>query len=134
MDKRVFQSFQEASSYARTQAVQAGITLRLERNEDKFVVISQADGMSRSGAVDDLEHKKSDIVNTLMAGLLSYEQITAVLDNQNKYGFSKEELDLLKSKLKQAIDEKTAQQKNQLSYCCQCGMVGDNCTCRRSWF
>jgi len=75
----------------------------------------------------DLIDKKPGVLDAIKTGSLTYEKLRLISDNQARYAFSAEEKQLLNAALREAIP--TIPQT-----CSQCGMVGENCTCNRSWY
>ena len=72
--------------------------------------------------------KRDKVLLLARSGSLSYEQLSLVVDNQSLYGFSESELFELLEFQRQVRPGQVP------SMCPSCHMVGNNCTCGRSWF
>ena len=124
---KFFNEFKQAKAYAQKIAITLGTSIRLGRKGDTFFV---EDGSLKTGGVtEDLSGKKFKILKAIKNKTLSLEQATAVLLNKLRYSFSKPEIAMIegyKNNLVRSVGPATV--------CMQCGMVGNNCTCGRSWY
>ena len=77
---------------------------------------------------DEFTEKRDKVLTLARNGSLSYEQLCLVIDNKGLYGFTEPELVEL-------LEFQRQVRPGQIpSMCPSCHMVGNNCTCGRSWF
>lgn len=78
--------------------------------------------------VKSLDSHKLKVLESIDTKSLSYEQALAVWDNKSRYSFTVQELKKLE------LYNAEVKPLTKVYSCRQCGMVGDNCTCDRSWY
>lgn len=77
-----------------------------------------------------LDSKKEAILHAVSNYTLTYEQVHGVWANKHRYSFSDDELEILRT----YKDRLAPPVLVIIQTCRQCGMVGENCTCTRSWY
>jgi hypothetical protein len=115
------------------------ITIKRVENEDRL-------------KREERSHSKVKAKNVLAAKILDYElSCQSLAERKSYYGsLSEKQLDKLwndRAELNIGADEVVLIRQiirkikginlvsgESISACCQCGMVGENCTCKRSWF
>lgn len=173
MSKPSFQSFKDASIYARRHAQEIGVTVRLERDVSGgwSVILDSEGSVADSGGnneppyrtysdwlEDDRKRKKKESARREIeqqerkAKAEELEKRRPYIEEREKYyrSLSEGQLDELWNNRKNLEPDETALLRDivreakgirpvygnsfSTSVCRQCGMVGDSCTCGRSWF
>lgn len=103
-------------------------SLKKETESTVFLNSRKTPANKEEKATNESQNYKENILNALLDDTLTARQALAVWDNRKKYHFADDELELLSAYIQKA-DAITIPR-----VCGQCRMVGDNCTCDRSWF
>ena len=176
MQKRTFSTFREASNFARQHAQEAGATMKLEREGNNWVVLSNQSTASSASPrqghhtpceshlrdqqdndwwerhLEEQRKREEQEQKAREAEIREREKRHFYLEDREKHyrSLSENELDnqwnkrekmdlepdetaLLREIVREVKGIKPAY-GNSVQVCRQCLMVGENCTCGRSWF
>lgn len=161
MNYRSFSSFSEASRFARQHAQDIGATIKLEKKGNNWVVLSEQqlleqqqrsdferqkekavqDQMRRDSAqrMVELEAHEREMRKSYLNERERYYRSLSKTELENEWD-AREEMDLEpdeESRLREIVRKSKGIEPTHgasTKVCGQCLMVGDSCTCGRSWF
>jgi len=137
MQEKSFPSFTLAAAYAKQLAQETGTAVKVEKNVGAWIVIS-----SSTGALDKEKQHDLDKIRARQTYLemqeyyyrkLPLDELETIWKNRKENRLQPDETGLLREIVRSAKGIEPVSGTRVVA-CRQCGMVGDNCTCGRTWF
>lgn len=145
MQKKIFRKFIDASHFARQRAQEIGATVTLKREGDDWIVLElerneQEERNKKKRIEYEDKVREYEIIRRPYLkerekyyGTLSYETLHDHWNQRQEMDLELDEMELLR-KIVRAASGIRDSYGTRVQTCRQCGMVGDSCTCSRSWF
>ncbi len=137
MQEISFPSFADAAAYARKLAQESGATVKVEKANDKWKVTSSTNGaLDKEKQTDAEDHRARQAyleTQETYYRSLPPDTLESLWNNRKEQNLKPDETAILRNIVRAAKGIEPVFGTN-VKACGQCGMVGDNCTCGRTWF
>lgn len=131
----IFDNYKEASRFAAAHSVKYKVLTNLEHRGNVWVVDSPAFQRHIKEEAQESEDVRGKHLDTRRKYYesLTEEGLDAVWENREIMIIEEEELNVMRTVLRQKKGISPVPAPN-IKVCPQCKMVGDNCTCGRTWY